>query len=46
MITNRDEDSLDIYLNNISKEKSITPEDEKEMNRLQDQILDPLVKRK
>ena len=33
MITNRDEDSLDIYLNNISKEKSITPEDEKELAR-------------
>ena len=32
-ITNRDEDSLDIYLNSISKEKSITPEEEKELAR-------------
>ena len=48
MITNRDEDSLDIYLNNISKEKSITPEDEKELARRihhgDKQALDKLVR--
>ncbi len=32
-ITNRDEDSLVIYLNDISKEQNITPEDEKELAR-------------
>jgi RNA polymerase primary sigma factor len=32
-ITNRNEDSLDIYLNLISKEKGITPEEEKELAR-------------
>ena len=47
-ITNRDEDSLDIYLNSISKEKSITPEDEKELARRihqgDKQALDKLVR--
>ena len=47
-ITNRDEDSLDIYLNSISKEKSITPEEEKELARRihqgDKQALDKLVR--
>ena len=47
-ITNRDEDSLDIYLNSISKEKSISPEDEKELARRihqgDKQALDKLVR--
>ncbi len=32
-ITNRDEDSLDIYLNSISKEKPLKPEEEAELAR-------------
>ena len=47
-ITNRDEDTLDIYLNIISKEKSITPEEEKELARRihqgDKQALDKLVR--
>ena len=47
-ITNRDDDSLDIYLNTISKEKSITTEEEKELARRihqgDKQALDKLVR--
>ena len=47
-ITNRDDDSLDIYLNTISKEKAITTEEEKELARRihqgDKQALDKLVR--
>ena len=47
-ITNRDDDSLDIYLNAISKEKAITTEEEKELARRihqgDKQALDKLVR--